>query len=260
MDRLDSMLLEWEDRRHRGERVTADDLCPDDPVLRQKLAETISLVVAFESLMSAEAQPAPRIPERIGKYEVRRILGVGGMGVVYAAWDPVLARTVAVKVIQPRRDPDAARRAAERFLREGQLLAKFGRKSIVAALDAGEQDGVPYLVMDYLPGGSLAARQEELTAAGRRAVVPLVVKVARAVQDAHDAGVLHRDLKPGNVLLDEKGDPFVADFGLASIIASEDSEAGHAGATGPSEATTLSAVGTPAYMAPEQWDPIYGPV
>src|SRR5262249_14913022 len=152
MDQLNDLLLEWEDRRRRGEGAPVEVLCPNDPGLREKLAETIQLLEAFDSLMSSASQaepppPPPPLPKRIGKYEVRGVLAVGGWGVVYGAWHPVLTRTVAIKVIQPRRDALAAKRAAERFLREGQLLAKCGRRNIVAALEAGEHGGVPYLVM-----------------------------------------------------------------------------------------------------------------
>jgi len=258
MDRYTDMLLHWENLRRRGENVGAEALCPHDEPLRQKLAETIELVEAYESLMSVGGDTAgPEnhpVPERIGKYEVRRILGVGGMGFVYEGWDPILARTVAIKVIKPRHDPVGAKRAVTLFLREGQLLAKFARKSVVAALEAGEHDSRPYLVMDYFPGGNLTQHRERLTAAGPRAIVPLMEKVARAVQDAHDEGILHRDLKPGNVLLDAKGNPFVADFGLAAILAGDEVEAGHTtGEADPRAVTLTCAGGTPGYMSPEQY-------
>src|SRR4029079_7500943 len=145
MDRHTEILLHWENLRRRGENADADALCPNDSILRQKLAETIDLLEAYESLMpsgSRNGTPVSHpIPDRIGKYEVRRVLGIGGMGVVYEGWDPILARTVAIKVIRPRPDPVATKRAVGLFLREGQLLAKFARKSIVAALEAGEHDG-----------------------------------------------------------------------------------------------------------------------
>ena len=180
MDKFTDLLLEWENRRQRGECADADVLCPNDSALRQKLDETIQLLEAYESLMSPEPASDPAahpVPNRIGKYEVRRILGLGGMGVVYEGWDPILARTVALKVIRPRHDPVAAKRAVGLFVREGQLLAKFARKSIVAALEAGEHDGSPYLVMDYFPGGNLTQERERLTAAGPKVIVPLMEKL-----------------------------------------------------------------------------------
>ncbi len=265
MDHYTNLLLEWESRRQRGENADVELLCPDNAALQHKLAETIQLLEQFDSLMSP-SQPAASadqpVPDHIGKYEVRRVIAIGGMGVVYEGWDPVLAHTVAIKIIKPKphHDPVLAKRAIALFLREGQLLAKFGRKSIVAALEAGEQNGIPYLVMDYLPGGNLKDQRQRLTEAGSKAIVPLMEKVARAVQDAHDEGVLHRDLKPGNVLLDAKSNPFIADFGLGAIQVSENREASNGNGTINSHGVTITCVGgTPGYMAPEQYDHVSGP-
>jgi hypothetical protein len=269
MDRLAALLLEWEDRRARGEAATPDALCPDDPTLRAALAERIRLLERFEAFANPAA--APELPARVGKYEVRGLLGAGGMGVVYEARDPDLGRTVAVKVVRPDHAALAGPRALARFEREMRALGQLrGRANVVPVYHA-ETAPVPYLVMDHLPGGSLAAHRERLTAAGPREILPLVEAVARAVHAAHERGVLHRDLKPANILLDADGNPFVADFGLAALFAAGpdpgDPAGGPAGGStdtrpdGPAlTGTGWGGPGTPEYMAPEQHDPRAGRV
>lgn len=266
MDRVDDLLLEWEERRDRGEPAGVDVLCPDDPALRRGLAERIRLLEAYDTLMALPGERVDPIPQRVGKYAIRGRLGDGGMGVVYDAWDPALARSVAVKMIHPRQLALAGPRASDRFAREGQALAKLRHANVVAVYEAGVHDGSPYLVMEHVAGGSLAARRARLTAAGPGAILPLMEKVALAVEYAHARGVLHRDLKPANVLLDDAGEPRVADFGLAALFTTVDTDPGaRAGDDdtwpGVSVLTSDGAQpGTPAYQAPEQFDPTFGKV
>ncbi len=173
-----------------------------------------------------------------GRYEVLEELGHGGMGRVFKARDTVLGRLVALKVL--RGGIAAHPEELFRFHREAQAVARLRHRHIVPVYYLGDRDGQPYLTMAYLPGGTLAERRERF-AGDVRASVALVEKVARAVQAAHEQGVVHRDLKPGNVLLDEAGEPLVSDFGLAKVL-------------GAGEEVTQSGqvLGTPAYMAPEQ--------
>jgi hypothetical protein len=185
------------------------------------------------------------LPERIGRYQVLARLGAGGMGSVYRAHDPQLRRDVAIKV--PRLDTPAAR---ERFLREARAAAAVRHPNVCPIHDVGEEAGRPYVVMALVEGGSLAQCLRRL---GRfedcRQAVTLVAQVADALDSVHAAGVIHRDLKPGNILLDGAGQPLLSDFGLAR--ASRDGEPLTV------EGTLL---GTPAYMAPEQVSPELGPV
>jgi serine/threonine protein kinase len=265
MDRLGDLLLEWEDRRDRGEPVSPASLCPDDPALAAELAERARLLQAFENLLGDSSDPETRgterpDPERIGKYEIRCVLGRGGMGVVYRGWDPALRRPVAVKTI---RFLHALR--VERFEREGHVLAQLKHPNIVGVYEAGTHAGEPFLAMEYVSGGSLADHKERLTTAGPAAIVRLGEKVARAVQFAHDRGVLHRDLKPANILLGPADEPLVADFGLAKMRDPEPGPAAPADAEtvpdgGLAALTGTAQPGTPAYMAPEQFDPSVGPV
>ena len=282
MDRLDDLLEEWEERRDAGRPATPEELCPDDPVLRAGLASAIRQLQRFEAVVAggpaaadaAAAAPPPRprslaAPVRIGKYGDCKYLDGGGYGDVYDGFHPGLKCRVAIKVLRPARQA-----AVARFVQEGEVLAKLNHPGIVRVYDCDIDHDPPYLVMEFVPGGTLARanRRGELTAAGPRAVVPLVEKVARAVAAAHAKKVVHRDLKPGNVLLDGAGEPKVADFGLARLFAADpgpnppaagrpgdpdaDTELASAGLTAPGG----RAGGTPPYMAPEQFDPAFGEV
>ena len=159
------------------------------------------------------------------------------MSVVYKARQPGLGRVVALKWLGPRgpNGPDTTR-----FVREATAVARMHHPNVVPLYEVGEFEGRPYFTMPFVPGGSLATRRAQFFGE-HRAAVELLEKVARAVAHAHEHGILHRDLKPGNVPLDEYGEPLVSDFGLAKILgALEDLTA------------TGTVLGTPSYMAPEQ--------
>ncbi|HEX3552104.1 MAG TPA: protein kinase [Thermoanaerobaculia bacterium] len=170
------------------------------------------------------------------RYNVERLLGAGGMGTVYKAFDPALGRYVALKFLH-RNDDDHT----ERFLREARAQARIAHPHVCQVHEVGEVEGRPYIAMQYVDGRSLGELCEELTVETK---VRLIRDVARAVHAAHRNGLIHRDLKPGNILLarDESGElhPFVVDFGLAL----EQDE------TALSRTGMIS--GTPAYVSPEQ--------
>lgn len=158
------------------------------------------------------------------------------MGVVFRAYDPALKRDVAVKLVR-NGEPLTGELARYRF--EAEMVANLDHPNVVRVYAFGEADGVPYLVMPLMDGGSLAQRLKADGPLAPRVAAELVRDVARGVHHAHQRGLIHRDLKPGNLLLDGEGRPHVADFGLARSL----------------EATaTVSGglAGTPAYMAPEQ--------
>ncbi|MFO0957164.1 MAG: serine/threonine-protein kinase [Isosphaeraceae bacterium] len=175
-----------------------------------------------------------------GGYEVLGPLGRGGMGVVSLAIQPGLGRTVALKQIRAGLDADAEELA--RFRTEAEAAARLRHPNIVQVYDVGLRDGLPYLAMELVSGGTLEGRLRDGPLAPREAAT-LVAAIARAVQHAHDEGVLHRDLKPGNILLTAEGTPKVADFGLAKRLDVDQ----HQTRTG-------ALLGTPSYMAPEQAD------
>ena len=192
---------------------------------------------------SHPAAPSPatvRSGSTVGGIELKEILGSGGMGVVYRGYDPVLRREVAVKVVRSGHALSAVELA--RFELEREWVASLGHANIVPVLSSGNEDGVPYMVMPLMAGGSLAARLRALgpdRLLDAKAAARLVREVALGVQHAHERGLIHRDLKPANILLDGEGEPRIADFGIARRI--------DATAT-----ATAGFAGTVPYMAPEQ--------
>ncbi len=182
------------------------------------------------------------LPEAIGRYRLLGRLGAGGMGTVYRAHDPHLDRIVALKL--PRLDGPAEQRAsrAQRFQREARAAARILHPNVCPIFDVGEHDGAAFVVMAYIDGPSLAQVLEQR---GRfddiREVVVLARQVLDGLAEVHANGIIHRDVKPGNILLDAAGRAILTDFGLA-----RPEEAG-AGLTSDG-----AVIGTPAYMAPEQ--------
>ncbi len=202
----------------------------------------------FREAAGGAAGPPPEVQQalaspnaiRVGRYVVVGELGRGGMGVVYRAWDPELTRDVAIKMIL---DPGGSPARLDRFRREARAVAKLRHRAIVALHEVGDAGGRPYLVMDYVRGQTLddATRDERLPP---RDAVGHVCELARALQHAHDNGILHRDVKPQNVLLGDDGHPHLMDFGLAADYGGEGAD---------SQLTKTGAlVGTPLYVAPEQ--------
>jgi eukaryotic-like serine/threonine-protein kinase len=172
-----------------------------------------------------------------GRYRMGALLATGGMGEVWAAHDLLLDRPVAVKVLSGALAGDG--RAAERLRREARAAARLEHPSIARVLDLGEHDGRPYLVMELLEGESLAARIDRAGPMAPAEAARVVTAVADALQAAHTAGVVHRDVKPGNVFLTTGGEVKVLDFGIAWCA--------HDAAL-----TTGELLGTAAYLAPER--------
>ena len=173
---------------------------------------------------------------RLGAYEVQELIGQGAMGSVYLARHQALDRMAAVKVMRKLEDDPIA---AERFSREGRAIALLRHTNIVTVYDFGEYEGTPYMIVEHVPGGNLASRLQ----AGRlsnEAAIRLLRQIASGLDYAHEMGVVHRDVKPANVLMGRGDTPVIADFGLAKL---------------QQQATMTAygvATGTPAYMAPEQ--------
>lgn len=176
-----------------------------------------------------------------GRYRVDVLLGEGGMAVVYRAFDTRLKRDVALKVVKGQFASEPGFLA--RFEREATSLAQMRHSGIVEVHDYGEAEGLPYLVMDYVPGGSLSAMASGPLPAGTAAA--LIAPVARALEYAHQRSILHRDIKPANLLVDSDGKLLLSDFGIVKILSDQ-------AVTNPLTGTGTS-IGTPDYMAPEQW-------
>jgi len=198
----------------------------------------------------------------VGRYRVLEVLGMGGMGIVYLAHDPQLDRKVAVKVIRRRGRDDAEQ--STRLLREARAMAKLSHPNVIAVHDVGTWNEQVFVAMEYVDAGTLKGWMKGVERTWKE-IGPTLIAAGRGLAAAHEAGLVHRDFKPDNVLLSNRGRVFVTDFGLArwSVI-TEASEAGAPTLDGePSETTdgerfhelTKSGafVGTPAYMAPEQF-------
>jgi serine/threonine protein kinase len=176
-------------------------------------------------------------PANIGRYAIKSEIARGGMATVYLAFDPFVKREVAIKLLPSNLTHDLSFRT--RFEREAQTVAALEYPSIVPVYDFGEEAGQPYLVMRYMPGGSLSQKIESgplsLTEVSR-----IFTRLSGALDHVHAQGIIHRDLKPANILFDTYNNAYLSDFGIAHIAAS------NAALTGE------KMVGTPAYMSPEQ--------
>ncbi|HEV3259344.1 MAG TPA: protein kinase [Gemmataceae bacterium] len=211
------------------------------------LAETVTFRPAPPGVSAGDAAQTlpptgpPAMPAAHGKtvtgYEIYGELGRGGMGIVYKARQLKAERLVALKMILA--GAHAGAQDLARFRTEAQAVARLQHPNIVQVYEVGEQDGLPFFSLEFVEGGSLAARLDGTPWPARKAAA-LVETLARAVHAAHAKGIVHRDLKPGNVLLTADGQPKVTDFGLAKRL-------DRAGQT-----QTGAIMGTPSYMAPEQ--------
>lgn len=255
------LINEFFDRRARGETLSKDAFLAEHAEhaddLREHLAgleffrpkgssdqaahfpgdETID---ARRGSSTAEALEAASVHiPKIEGYEIHRMIGRGGMGVVYKATQISTKRQVALKVLLE--GPLASEQARKRFEREIEVAAQLRHSNIIPIYDSGKSDGRMYYAMAYVRGVSLsdfiATRRPTLDDRLR-----LFVKICQAVRHAHQRGVMHRDLKPTNVLVDSEGEPHILDFGLAKISALSD----------VTMSVTAQIVGTPAYMSPEQ--------
>jgi WD40 repeat protein/tRNA A-37 threonylcarbamoyl transferase component Bud32 len=267
---LGEMLSVWEQEAARGRDLSAAELCGDRPELIPVLEERMQAIRQMNRLAHSAppvsqitpptnksptpspASPAgdtqatvgpgdkPGLPANqvgVPGYEFIRVLGRGGMGVVYQARHRKLNRVVALKMILA--GGHAGVEQEQRFLAEAEAVAHLQHRNIVQIFESGTYQRLPYFTLEYVPGGSLADKVREAPLAPGVAA-RIVEQMAEGMAYAHQRGVIHRDLKPDNVLLDSDGTPKITDFGLAKRI----SEPGmtHSGAV----------MGTPSYMAPEQ--------
>src|SRR6266487_135508 len=199
-------------------------------------AEDVSNVTTAPQIKKAP-RPAKTLAD-FGDYELLEEIGRGGQGVVYRALQKSLNRTVALKVIGLGHWASDAH--LKRFRREAEAAASLDHPGIVPIYEVGERDGSCYFSMKFVEGGQLDEVVKRTPMSIRQAA-ELIAKVARTVHYAHEHGILHRDIKPGNILLDANGEPHLTDFGLARLVEHGSTVTG-----------SLEIMGTPSYMAPEQ--------
>ena len=232
---LDSKTPSHWDDDSGDESAQTRDGTPSEQVEEASVGDELQ---SAETPNSEAASDAP-VPRKIGRYQITKQLGQGGFGFVYLAIDPELHRRVAIKV--PRWDRPLTRNGIDRFLNEGKLLAQIEHPSIVSVHDLGmTEDEIPYVVMQYVEGRTLRrilkSRKLELGQGLR-----LLMQIAIALREAHKETIVHRDFKPSNLIIDEKGGIHLVDFGMAL----------HDDLT-LNDFKTKSPAGTPQFMAPEQ--------
>ena len=267
---IDEVILQYHLSQERGEAPLPVELVSRYPQFKAELQEYFSNLDGLEGLIGGpstcdshrsvisvenpaknltpnktdndpQSSPNPpaaaeALPERIGRYQIERVLGRGGFGVVYLAYDEKLDRLVAIKVPHARLVAEPTQ--AEMYLREARMVASLDDKHIVPVYDVGSTAEFPcFIVSQYINGKSLSSVLRSPFMSLEK-VVELVATVANALHYAHTHGVVHRDIKPGNILLNRYGTPFVIDFGLAL----REQDVG----TGP------RCAGTPSFMSPEQ--------
>ena len=229
--RLNQALREILEAEERGERIDREEILRRHPEFHAEICDFLDLQAPLR------AESGGPLPRRFGRYQLLECLGRGGMGIVYKARQENPHRIVALKV--HREGPEASRRDRDRFRFECEAVASLEHPHIVKIFEVGEHDGSSFYSMQYVPGGSLSAHKHRLEKNPKR-IAGIIEVMARAVHHAHDRGLLHRDIKPGNILMDPGGKLYLTDFGLASRM------------DGNPFSRSGAALGTVGYMAPEQ--------
>jgi WD40 repeat protein len=220
-----------------NEALSRADLAEEEIFADPELAACVARLTARWSDPLETDEGTTR--RRLGRFEIRRELGRGRFGVVFLAWDPKLQRSVALKI--PQLDAAFDDELCERFRGEALAAGKLQHPGIVSVYDVGRHAGIDYLEMAYIDGQTLAERLQSGPLPPVDAA-QLAIRLATAIQHAHDQGVIHRDLKPSNILLDKQDLPHITDFGLARRLVDSSMRA----------TATGQVLGTPAYMPPEQ--------
>ena len=257
-----------------AETLDTSNRCPVDIAARSAAPQPVAPALALadaNTLTSYEdvgrgapvdlRLPTSAIGPRIGRYVLLSKLGEGGMGEVFSGYDRELDRRVALKVVRSFRADDDLSQA--RMHREAQALARLSHPNVVQVHDVGEVGGQLFVAMEYVKGETLRtwqARHDPATATGRREILDMYIQAGRGLAAAHEAGIVHRDFKPDNVLVGDDGRARVLDFGLAAEPSATDLPVsttavnrGPGGAHSTDLTRTGSVLGTPAYMAPEQF-------
>jgi serine/threonine protein kinase len=237
-DRVKELLCRWDELREQGEQITPEALCADAPELVDELTAQIRRLRSMDWLdePGGPVEEGPAVPNEqvvpptiAGRYRLEGLIAEGGFGRVYRATDLMLQRPVAVKV------------TTLECVGEARRVASLRHHGIISVHDVGHEAGLCFIVFDLVEGTDLARRISEERPAWQEAV-RIVAEVAGHLHHAHGKGFIHRDIKPANILLDEQGQPILADFGIAVT----ECELRH---------EVLTSTGTLAYMSPEQLTP-----
>lgn len=263
-DDVRGLLEEYLALREEGRTKEVDELMDragdQAPQLREQL-QVFDLLKEMGAIIGEEIDEDAAPPDTVGRFEVVRLIGEGGLSRVFLGWDPVLQREVAIKILRPT--AAVAKSDHAQIAAEGRRLAQLEHPSIVRVLDVGQTGKVAYIAMEFVKGPTLSTvldvmrgvdRPEEAEWADRAREIArgldsigarcrLLLELARALEYCHERKIVHRDIKPGNVIIDADGTPKLIDFGLARLDSDD-----------ASEYVTNRLVGTPAYLAPEQVD------
>lgn len=265
----DLVYTEWTLRVEQGEAPSREEYLTRFPMISHRLEKQWSLEQSLAAILDGDSWsktippagnppfdsssnkitwgPDGKLPERLGKYKVISLLGSGGQGDVFRGLHPELGRDVVLKRVRlswlPESsllNPPVQEEQVRAVLDEGRLLAQLSHPNIAQVFDIDQDNGIPFLVMEFVQGKSLD-QQHTMKPFTPEQTARIVAKMARAVQAAHDRGILHRDIKPQNIVVDERGEPKLIDFGLARIA-----DVWHAAEQQPGVSGTLG------YMSPEQ--------
>lgn len=252
-NRIEDLLVEWEQQRSRGSDPSVENLCREAPhllpVVKKRIAELVATDWMFDTVNSnSGGHPTDAAPKQIGEYEILKCLGVGGMGSVYLARHRKLDKRVAVKVLATGRGLNS--QATARFAREMRVIGKLEHPNLVAAYDAGEVEGTQYLAMQYIEGLDLDRLLKQRGRLPLSDACEVVRQAALGLQCAHENGLVHRDVKPSNLMINREGVVKVLDVGLARLVGMEEA---------PNQITSAgNIVGTVDFMPPEQCDDCRG--
>ena len=252
--RFESIVGEYLDRLNDGQRIEPEEILIEHPKLGPAILDDLRAFLDVDATGSAiESNDEDGFPRRLADYTLRRMLGRGGMGVVYEAWEESMDRVVALKVLPPAIAADE--RATARFVREAQLAGRLSHPNVVGVYGMGVKESTPYFAMEYVEGETLAEILAKVRGAESvietpfgvpgelgfySALAKAMAAVADGLQHAHERGVVHRDIKPSNLIVGRQGALRILDFGLARLEGQE-------GLT-----LTGDVLGTPLYMSPEQ--------
>lgn len=223
--RIKDLVAKWESLRAEGAEVDLKELCDGDSVIAEELKRQVEDIESMDRLLHitlSEYPPSdesptretsdPSAPQKLDRYELLNVVGQGGFGIVWRAHDPLLRRQVAIKI--PRSDRVHHQRSLDLFLEEARKSANLDHPNIVKVHDIQQRGNRFFIITDFIDGESLSARMK-LARLTREESVRVAIEVARALHHAHLHGLVHRDVKPANILLDKNNKAYLADFGLA---------------------------------------------